>query len=37
MAYFEQGNWGLFAANFLAHNLLCLGAVLVGMILARGI
>ncbi|HEU5415931.1 MAG TPA: fluoride efflux transporter CrcB [Candidatus Angelobacter sp.] len=37
MAYFEQGNWGLFAANFLANNLLCLGAVLVGMVLARGI
>lgn len=37
MAYFEQGNWGLFAANIVANNLLCLGAVLVGMAVARGI
>jgi fluoride exporter len=37
MAYFEQGNWGLLAANILANNLLCLGAVLVGMVIARAI
>ncbi|HEX5434088.1 MAG TPA: fluoride efflux transporter CrcB [Candidatus Angelobacter sp.] len=37
MAYFEQGNWGLFAANIVANNLLCLGAVLAGMLMARGI
>jgi CrcB protein len=37
MAYFEQGNWGLFAANMIANNLLCLGAVLAGMALARTI
>lgn len=37
MAYFEQGNWGLFAANVIANNLLCLGAVLAGMALARTI
>ena len=37
MAYFEQGNWGLFAANIAANNLLCLGAVLAGMIIARAV
>jgi fluoride exporter len=37
MAYFEQGNWGLFAANIAANNLLCLGAVLAGMVIARAI
>lgn len=35
MAYLEQGNWGLFAANVAANNLLCLGAVLAGMVIAR--
>ena len=37
IAYFEQGNWGLFAANILANNLLCLGAVIAGAAVARGI
>lgn len=37
MAYFEQGNWGLFATNVIANNLLCLGAVLAGMALARAV
>ncbi len=37
MAYFEQGNWGLFATNIAANNLLCLGAVLAGMVMARAI
>jgi len=37
MVYFAQGNWGLFAANVLSNNLLCLAAVLAGMVLARGI
>lgn len=37
MAYFEQGHWTMFAVNILANNLLCLGAVLVGAILARSI
>jgi CrcB protein len=37
MAYFEQGHWTMFAANLLSNNLLCLGAVLVGAILARSI
>jgi len=37
MSYFEQGHWTMFAANILANNLLCLGAVLVGAILARSI
>ena|SRR5215831_7836483 len=37
MAYFQQGNWGLFAANIVSNNLLCLGAVLLGMAIARAI
>lgn len=37
MAYFEQGNWGLFAGNILANNFLCLGAVLAGIAAARAI
>ena len=37
MAYFEQGQWMLMAANFLANNLLCLGAALSGMALARAV
>jgi len=35
MSYFEQGQWLLLAANFLANNLLCLGAALAGMAMAR--
>ena len=35
MAYFEQGQWALMVANVLSNNLLCLGAVLAGMALAR--
>jgi CrcB protein len=37
MAYFEQGNWGLLATNIFANNLLSLGAVLLGMVIARAI
>ncbi len=37
MAYFEQGNWMLFAGNILSNNILCLGAVLVGGMLARSL
>lgn len=37
MAYFEQGNWTLFASNILANNLLCLGAILAGAVVARAI
>ena len=37
MAYVEQGNWGLFAGNILANNLLCLVAVLAGVAAARAI
>lgn len=37
MAYFEQGNWTLFASNILANNLLCLGAILAGAVVARSI
>jgi CrcB protein len=35
MAYFEQGQWTLLFTNFLSNNLLCLGAALAGMALAR--
>jgi fluoride exporter len=35
MAFFEQGQWTLMAANFLANNLLACMAVLSGMALAR--
>jgi CrcB protein len=37
MAYFEQGHWVLFAANILTNNVLCLVAVLVGVVIARAI
>ena len=35
IAYFAQGQWMLLLANFAANNLLCLGAALAGMALAR--
>lgn len=35
MAYFEQGQWGLMAANILTNNMLCLLAAVAGMALAR--
>lgn len=37
MAYFEQGQWMLMSVNFIFNNLLCLGAALGGMALARAI
>jgi fluoride exporter len=37
MAYFDQGQWGLMLVNILSNNLLCLGAALAGMTLARAI
>jgi len=37
MACLEQGQWMLFASNILANNLLCLGAVVVGGVVARAI
>jgi CrcB protein len=37
MAYFEQGHWSLFAANVLSNNLMCLGAIVVGAVIARAI
>jgi fluoride exporter len=37
MAYFEQGQWLLMSANCLSNNLLCLGAALAGMALARAL
>ncbi len=35
MAYMEQGQWLLMAANIMSNNLLCLAAALAGMALAR--
>lgn len=37
MAYFEQGQWLLMTMNFLSNNVLCLGAALAGMALARAL
>lgn len=37
MAYFEQGQWLLMFTNFASNNLLCLGAALAGMALARAV
>lgn len=37
MGYFEQGHWTMFAANILANNVLCLGSILVGAMIARAI
>jgi CrcB protein len=35
MSYFEHGQWTLMLTNVFSNNLLCLGAVLAGMALAR--
>ena len=35
IAYFEQGQWALMAANILTNNVLCLGGAIAGMALAR--
>lgn len=35
--YFEQGQWLLLFTNFASNNLLCLGAALAGMALARAV
>ena len=37
MAYLEQGQWLVMSVNFLSNNLLCLGAALAGMALARAV
>jgi len=37
MAYFEQGQWLLMTTNFIANNLLCLGAAVAGISLARAL
>jgi CrcB protein len=37
MAYFDRGQWGLMLANVLSNNLLCLGAALAGMAIARAL
>ena len=35
MAYFEQGQWGLMLVNIVTNNILCLGAALAGIAVAR--
>ena len=37
IAYMEQGHWLLFSTNVVLNNLLCLGAVLLGMAAARAV
>lgn len=37
MAYFEQGQWGLMLANIFTNNILCLGAALGGIAVARAL
>jgi CrcB protein len=37
MAFFEHGQWGLMLVNILSNNLLCLGAALAGMAVARAV
>lgn len=37
IAFFEQGQWGLMLANILGNNLLCVGAALAGIALARAL
>jgi CrcB protein len=37
MAYFQQGQWIMMLANLISNNLLCLGAALAGMAVARAV
>ena len=37
MAYLQQGQWIMMLANFISNNLLCLGAALAGMAVARAV
>lgn len=37
MSYFEHGQWALMLTNIFSNNLLCLGAALAGMALARAL
>lgn len=37
MSFFEHGQWLLMWTNFLSNNLLCLGAAVAGMALARAL
>ena len=37
MSLFERGQWGLMLANVFSNNLLCLGAALAGMAVARAL
>jgi fluoride exporter len=37
VAYFEQGQWLMMLVNFFSNNLLCLGAALMGIVVARAV
>lgn len=37
VAYFEHGQWMMMLANFFSNNLLCLGAALAGIAVARAL
>ena len=37
IAYFEQGQWGMMVANIFSNNILCLGAALGGIAVARAL
>jgi CrcB protein len=37
VAYFEQGQWVMMMANFISNNLLCFGAAIAGMAVARAV
>jgi CrcB protein len=37
MTYFEHGQWALMLANIFSNNILCLGAALAGMAIARSV
>jgi len=37
MAYFQQGQWIMMLVNFISNNLLCLGAALAWMAVARAV
>ena len=37
MSFFEGGQWGLMLVNIFSNNLLCLGAALAGMAVARAL
>jgi fluoride exporter len=37
LSYFQQGQWGLMLTNIFTNNILCLGAALAGMAVARAL